>query len=41
MKNNDANDEMPWLQDLPRDIFKKLFVENREMSKIGTMIDVV
>ena len=41
MTNNDANAEMPWLQDLPQDIFSKLSVGNREMSKIGTMIDVV
>ena len=41
MINNDANAEIPWLQDLSRDIFIKLSVENREMSKIGTMFDVV
>ena len=41
MANNDANAEMSWLQDLPRSIFSKLSMENREMSNIGTMIDVV
>ena len=35
--NDDANAEMPELQD----IFLKLYVENREMSKIGTIFDVV
>ena len=38
MKNNDANAEMPWLQ---YNMFEKLSVENRELSKIGTMFDVV
>ena len=41
MINNDANAEMPWLRDLSRDSFTKLSVENREMSKIETMLDVV
>ena len=41
MTNNIANAEMPWLQDRPRDNFSQLSVKNREMSKIGTMIDVV
>ena len=40
MTNNDANAQMPWLQDLPRDIFSKLSLENREMSEIRAMIDV-
>ena len=30
---------MPWLQDLPMDIFTKLSVENSEISKIRTMFD--
>ena len=29
--NKNANAEIPWLQNLPRDIFAKLYVENREM----------
>ena len=37
--NKIANAEMPWLQNLPRDIFTKLSVENREMSNIGTMFN--
>ena len=41
MTNYDTKAEMSWLQDLPRDIFTKLSVENRQMSKIGTMCDVV
>ena len=41
MTNNDANAEMPRLQDLPMDIFSKLSVENREILKIGTIFDVV
>ena len=41
MTNYDANAEMSWLQDLPRDISTKLSVENREMSTTGTMFDVV
>ena len=41
MTNNNVNAEMPWLQDLSMDIFTKFFVENREMSKIISMFDVV
>ena len=33
MTNDDANAEPLWLQDFPRDIFKALSVENREISK--------
>ena len=32
---------VPWLQDLPRDIFTHLPVENNEMLKIGIMVDAV
>ena len=39
--NKDANAEMPWLQELPNGIFTMLSVENRDMSKIGTMFDLV
>ena len=39
--NNDANAEMSSLQDLPMVIFTRLSVENIEMSKIGTMFDLV
>ena len=41
MTNDDANAEMPLEQDLPGDIFTKLSLENREMSKMWTIFDVV
>ena len=41
MTNDDTNEEMPLLEDLPRDIFTKLPVKNREKSKIRTMFDVI
>ena len=39
--NKNANTEMPCLQNVPGNIFTKLSVENREMSKTGTMFDLV
>ena len=41
MTNDDANAAMAWLQELPRDIFTKLPVEKRYMSKRRTMFNVV
>ena len=41
MRNDEANADVPWLHYLPGDIFTKLSMENRLMSKIGAMIDVV
>ena len=41
VKNKFAKAEMPWLQNLPMDIFTKLSVESREMSNIGTMFNLV
>ena len=41
MTNDEANADMPWLQDFPGDIFTKLSMENRLMSQIETMFDVV
>ena len=41
MTNDETNADMPRLQDLPGDIFTKLSVENRYISKKGTMFDVV
>ena len=38
--NKDANAEMTWLQNFPMNILWKLSVENRDMSKIGTMFDL-